>query len=75
MGFTKDAAACLHTGAAVSAARAQSYPHYSDKWRRGGLPAWDRCGTLHRASPCNPRFRRTLYRTQVRGGAAMAAGY
>lgn len=75
MGFTKAAVACLLTGAAVSTARAQSYPHYSDKWQPGDLPAWAKCCTLHRATPCNPQYRRTLYRTQVKGGAAMAVGY
>ncbi|MBX3661074.1 MAG: TauD/TfdA family dioxygenase [Burkholderiales bacterium] len=45
---------------------------YSHKWRPGDLVVWDNRCTLHRATPYDPQYRRTLYRTQVRGEAPIA---
>ncbi|MBX3664895.1 MAG: TauD/TfdA family dioxygenase [Burkholderiales bacterium] len=42
---------------------------YSHQWRPGDLVVWDNRCTLHRATPYDPQYRRTLYRTQVRGEA------
>jgi taurine dioxygenase len=46
---------------------------YSHKWRVGDVLVWDNRCTLHRATPFETRYRRTLYRTQVRGAAPVAA--
>jgi taurine dioxygenase len=45
---------------------------YSHKWRPGDLVVWDNRCTLHRATPYDPQYRRTLYRTQVKGEAPIA---
>lgn len=47
---------------------------YSHKWQPGDLVVWDNRCTLHRATPYDPQYRRTLYRTQVKGEAPLAAG-
>lgn len=46
---------------------------YSHKWREGDLLVWDNRCTLHRATPFDTRHGRTLYRTQVKGAAPVAA--
>jgi taurine dioxygenase len=40
---------------------------YSHKWQPGDVLMWDNRCTLHRATPYDNRYTRTLYRTQVRG--------
>jgi taurine dioxygenase len=40
---------------------------YSHKWQVGDVLVWDNRCTLHRATPYDNRYARTLYRTQVRG--------
>ncbi len=45
---------------------------YSHKWQAGDLVVWDNRCTLHRATPYDPQYRRTLYRTQVKGEAPVA---
>jgi len=45
---------------------------YSHKWQPGDLVVWDNRCTLHRATPYDPQYRRTLYRTQVKGEAPVA---
>lgn len=47
---------------------------YSHKWRAGDVLVWDNRCTLHRATPYDPGYRRTLYRTQVKGDAPVPAG-
>jgi taurine dioxygenase len=47
---------------------------YSHKWRAGDVLVWDNRCTLHRATPYDPVYRRTLYRTQVKGDAPVPAG-
>lgn len=47
---------------------------YSHKWRTGDVLVWDNRCTLHRATPYDPAYRRTLYRTQVKGDAPVPAG-
>lgn len=42
---------------------------YSHKWQPGDVLVWDNRCTLHRATPYDPQYRRTLYRTQVKGEA------
>ena len=39
---------------------------YSHQWREGDVLVWDNRCTLHRATPFDTRYGRTLYRTQVR---------
>lgn len=46
---------------------------YSHKWQEGDLLVWDNRCTLHRATPFDTRYGRTLYRTQVRGATPLAA--
>lgn len=46
---------------------------YSHKWRAGDVLVWDNRCTLHRATPYDPAYRRTLYRTQVKGDAPLPA--
>jgi len=46
---------------------------YSHRWQAGDLLAWDDRSTLHRATPFDTRHGRTLYRTQVKGAAPIAA--
>lgn len=45
---------------------------YSHKWQPGDVLVWDNRCTLHRATPYEPQYRRTLYRTQVKGEAPVA---
>jgi taurine dioxygenase len=45
---------------------------YSHKWQPGDVLIWDNRCTLHRATPYDPQYRRTLYRTQVKGEAPVA---
>jgi len=45
---------------------------YSHKWQPGDVVVWDNRCTLHRATPYEPQYRRTLYRTQVKGEAPVA---
>lgn len=46
---------------------------YAHKWQTGDVLVWDNRCTLHRATPFDTRHGRTLYRTQVRGVAPLAA--
>lgn len=46
---------------------------YSHKWQEGDMLVWDNRCTLHRATPFDTRYGRTLYRTQVKGEAPVAA--
>lgn len=46
---------------------------YSHKWQAGDVLVWDNRCTLHRATPYDPAYRRTLYRTQVKGEAPIPA--
>lgn len=46
---------------------------YSHQWRPGDVVVWDNRCTLHRATPYEPIYRRTLYRTQVKGEAPLPA--
>ena len=45
---------------------------YSHQWQAGDVLVWDNRCTLHRATPYDPAYRRTLYRTQVKGEAPVA---
>ncbi len=45
---------------------------YSHQWQAGDVLVWDNRCTLHRATPYDPTYRRTLYRTQVKGEAPVA---
>lgn len=40
---------------------------YSHRWQVGDVLIWDNSRLLHRATPYDNRFNRTLYRTQVAG--------
>ncbi len=40
---------------------------YAHKWRAGDLVVWDNRCLLHRATPYDNRYQRTLWRTQVKG--------
>ena len=40
---------------------------YAHKWQPGDVLIWDNTCTLHRATPYDNKYNRTLYRTQVRG--------
>ena len=46
---------------------------YSHQWQRGDVLVWDNRCTLHRATPYDPAYRRTLYRTQVKGDTPVPA--
>jgi taurine dioxygenase len=46
---------------------------YAHKWRAGDLVVWDNRCLLHRATPYDNRYHRTLWRTQVKGDAPIAA--
>ena len=46
---------------------------YSHRWRVGDVLVWDNRCTLHRATPYDNRYTRTLYRTQVKGEAPVPA--
>jgi taurine dioxygenase len=49
---------------------------YSHRWQDGDVLMWDNRCTLHRATPYEfDRYTRTLYRTQVKGGAPQPAQY
>jgi len=45
----------------------QAHYVYSHKWQVGDLVVWDNRSTLHCATPCDPKFRRTMYRVQAIG--------
>lgn len=45
---------------------------YSHQWQAGDVLVWDNRCTLHRATPYDPTYRRTLYRTQVKGETPVA---
>ncbi|MGE0560133.1 MAG: TauD/TfdA dioxygenase family protein, partial [Burkholderiales bacterium] len=47
---------------------------YSHQWQPGDVVVWDNRCTLHRATPYDPQYRRTLYRTQVKGEAPVGLG-
>jgi taurine dioxygenase len=47
---------------------------YSHQWQPGDLLVWDNRCTLHRATPYDPQYRRTLYRTQIKGETPLALG-
>jgi taurine dioxygenase len=46
---------------------------YSHKWRAGDLIVWDNRCSLHRATPYDNQYRRTLHRTQIKGEAPIPA--
>jgi taurine dioxygenase len=46
---------------------------YSHKWQVGDVLVWDNRCTLHRATPFDKSYRRTLYRTQVKGARPVSA--
>lgn len=46
---------------------------YSHRWQAGDVVVWDNRCTLHRATPYDNRYTRTLYRTQVQGEVPVAA--
>lgn len=46
---------------------------YSHRWQPGDLLIWDNRCTLHRATPYDNKFDRTLHRVQVKGQAPVAA--
>jgi alpha-ketoglutarate-dependent taurine dioxygenase len=46
---------------------------YSHKWRPNDLILWDNRCSLHRATPYDNKYRRTLQRTQVKGEAPIPA--
>jgi taurine dioxygenase len=46
---------------------------YSHKWQVGDVLVWDNRCTLHRATPFDTRYGRTLYRTQVKGAVPVSA--
>lgn len=46
---------------------------YSHKWQAGDLVVWDNRCTLHRATPYDNKYRRTLHRTQVKGEVPIPA--
>lgn len=43
------------------------------KWQPGDVRVWDNRCTLHRATPFDNKYKRTLYRTQVKGAALVPA--
>lgn len=45
---------------------------YAHKWRAGDLVVWDNRCLLHRATPYDNRYQRTLWRTQVKGDEPIA---
>lgn len=46
---------------------------YAHQWQEGDVLVWDNRCTLHRATPFDTRYGRTLYRTQVKGAVPLAA--
>ena len=46
---------------------------YSHRWRPGDLIVWDNRCTLHRATPYDNKYIRTLHRTQVKGEVPIPA--
>lgn len=46
---------------------------YAHKWRAGDLVVWDNRCLLHRATPYDNRYHRTLWRTQIKGDEPIAA--
>jgi taurine dioxygenase len=46
---------------------------YSHKWQEGDLVVWDNRCTLHRATPYDNKYNRTLHRTQVKGEVPVPA--
>lgn len=46
---------------------------YSHKWQPGDVIIWDNRCTLHRATPYDNKYRRTLHRTQVKGEVPIPA--
>lgn len=46
---------------------------YSHRWQEGDLVVWDNRCCLHRATPYDNKFTRTLYRTQVKGEVPIPA--
>ena len=46
---------------------------YSHKWQVGDVLIWDNRCTLHRATPFDNKYTRTLYRTQVKGEVPVPA--
>ncbi len=45
----------------------QQHLIYSHRWQPGDLLMWDNRCTLHRATPYDNKYNRTLYRVQVKG--------
>lgn len=45
---------------------------FSHKWQAGDVLVWDNRCTLHRATPYDSKYQRTLYRTQVKGETPVA---
>ena len=46
---------------------------YSHQWQPGDLVVWDNRCTLHRATPYDNKYNRTLHRTQVKGEVPIPA--
>lgn len=46
---------------------------YSHQWQPHDILVWDNTCTLHRATPYDNKYNRTLYRTQVRGETPIPA--
>lgn len=46
---------------------------YSHKWQPNDLIVWDNRCSLHRATPYDNKYRRTLHRTQIKGEAPVPA--
>ncbi len=45
---------------------------YHHDWEVGDLVIWDNCGTMHRATPYDPKSGRTLHRTALEGTESIA---
>lgn len=45
---------------------------FSHKWQAGDVLVWDNRCTLHRATPYDSKYQRTLYRTQIKGEVPVA---
>lgn len=58
---------------ALEAHATQPEAIYSHRWQRGDLVVWDNRCTLHRATPYDNKYNRTLHRTQVKGEVPIPA--
>jgi taurine dioxygenase len=43
----------------------------SHEWRRGDILIWNNLGVLHRRDPFDPKARRVMHRTQIKGEEAV----